>query len=121
MGREARFTVYDTGANETIKEFELGYFPEKWEAFSDAAIEKGYDKKYLLEVGLSKEKNGKIYDAYRGRVIFPIHNLSGRVLDGVEDQVARCGSTKAQQDMVPKTFQLKQSGSMEICIALLAR
>lgn len=67
-------------SDEIIKEFELGYFPEDWEAFSKAATAKGYNKEYLLNVGLSKEKNDRLYDAYRGRVTFPIHNLSGRVL-----------------------------------------
>jgi len=63
---------------ETIKKFKLGYSPDSWEAFSDAAKSAGYKEEYLKATGLSKEKNGKLFDGYKGRVIFPIHNLSGR-------------------------------------------
>lgn len=68
---------------ETIDTFKLGYSPDSWEAFLKAAEEKGYKKEYLLETGLLKEReqqdgSKRIYDAYRGRVIFPIQNQSGR-------------------------------------------
>ncbi len=64
-----------------IRKFELGYSPKEWEAFSKYAIENGYKKESLVKSGLSVEKdNGQIYDRFRARVIFPIHNLSGRVL-----------------------------------------
>lgn len=62
-----------------VRKFELGYCPEKGDVFSKEAIEKGYQKEYLLTSGLSKEKNS-LYDFYRGRVIFPIHSITGRVL-----------------------------------------
>ncbi len=75
--RERGFT------QETIDSFKLGYSPESWEAFLKASEEKGYKKEYLLETGLLKEReqqdgSKRTYDAYRGRVIFPIHNQSGR-------------------------------------------
>ena len=63
---------------ETIQTFKLGYSPEEWDAFLKSAESKGYKTEYLLETGLVKERDTKKYDAYRGRVIFPIHNLSGR-------------------------------------------
>lgn len=63
---------------ETIQTFKLGYSPDEWDAFLKSAESKGYKTEYLLETGLVKERDTKKYDAYRGRVIFPIHNLSGR-------------------------------------------
>lgn len=64
-----------------IRKFELGYSPGEWEALSRHAIENGYKKDLLVKTGLSVEKdNGGIYDRFRARIIFPIHNLSGRVL-----------------------------------------
>lgn len=64
-----------------IKKFELGYSPDQWTALSDAAISDGFHKDYLKEIGLSIERDdGSVYDRFRGRVIFPIHNLTGRVI-----------------------------------------
>jgi len=65
---------------EVIRRFGLGYCPDKWDAFSQTALKNGYKKEYLLKTSLSKEKDHMIYDTFRGRIIFPIHNLSGRVL-----------------------------------------
>lgn len=67
-------------SEETIKFFKLGYNPEGWTHFTDAAKEAGYKEEYLVQTGLSKKKDTRVYDAYRGRVMFPIHNLSGRVI-----------------------------------------
>lgn len=63
---------------ETIEKFKLGYSPDKWDVFAKSAKDAGYKSEYLLKTGLLKERNGQEYDGYRGRVIFPIHNLSGR-------------------------------------------
>jgi len=65
---------------EVIRRFGLGYCPDKWDTFSQTALKNGYKKEYLLKTSLSKEKDHMIYDTFRGRIIFPIHNLSGRVL-----------------------------------------
>lgn len=64
----------------TTDKFLLGYCPDKWDAFTQEALSKGYEIKYLLKSGLSKEKNGNYYDFFRGRVIFPIRNISGKVI-----------------------------------------
>jgi DNA primase len=64
--------------DETIERFRLGYSQDNYDHFSKKAFAQGYKKEYLQAAGLSKEKNEKWYDGYRGRVIFPIHNLSGR-------------------------------------------
>lgn len=64
---------------ETLATFKLGYSPDSWDAFKKAAEKNGYKEEYLIKTGLlKKSNNGKLYDGYKGRVIFPIHNLSGR-------------------------------------------
>jgi len=65
---------------ETIEKFQLGYSPDLWSAFTDHALENGYKLEYLESTGLTIVKEAKKYDRFRGRVMFPIHNLSGRVL-----------------------------------------
>ena len=65
----------------TIDKFCLGYCPDGWDNFTKAALEKGYKEEYLIELGLTgKSQSGKLYDIYRGRVIFPIHNDAGKVI-----------------------------------------
>jgi len=67
---------------EIIKKFELGFSPESRDALSSAALKNGYQKEYLIETGLSIELDnpkGALLDRFRGRVIFPIHDVSGRI------------------------------------------
>ncbi|MDC0302355.1 toprim domain-containing protein, partial [bacterium] len=56
------------------------YCIDKSDDFSKSAIKKGYKSEYLSKVGLIKVKDDRTFDFYRGRVIFPIHSISGRVL-----------------------------------------
>lgn len=64
-----------------IKKFELGYSPDEWTAFSDYAQTNSYPLQSLEKTGLTIVKeNNKIFDRFKGRVMFPIHNLSGRVI-----------------------------------------
>ncbi len=66
---------------ETIKKFGLGYSPEKWDAFSLEALGKGYKQEYLEKTGFTiAREDGRLADRFRGRVMFPIHSMSGRVL-----------------------------------------
>ena len=65
---------------ETISDFDLGFSPNEINYFSKNALKKGYDKIYLEKTGLSIFQNNKTIDRFRGRVIFPIHSMSGRVL-----------------------------------------
>ena len=64
----------------TISDFDLGFSPNEINYFSKNALKKGYDKIYLEKTGLSIFQNNKTIDRFRGRVIFPIHSMSGRVL-----------------------------------------
>jgi DNA primase len=65
---------------DTLKKFEVGYCTDKRDAFTQTAINAGYDKEYLLKTGLSIENENGLFDRFRGRVIFPIHSLSGQIL-----------------------------------------
>ena len=65
---------------ETIKKFQLGYSTDNWSGLTDAALKKGYLLKYLEKTGLTIVKEEKQFDRFKGRVMFPIHSMSGRVL-----------------------------------------
>ena len=65
---------------ETIQKFQLGYCKDEWSSFTDTAIKKGYALNYLQGTGLTIVKEDKQFDRFRGRVLFPIHSMSGRVL-----------------------------------------
>ncbi len=63
-----------------VKKFQLGYCLNKSDDFTKAALEKGYKLEYLEKVGLVKSKEDRQFDFFRGRVMFPIHSVSGRTL-----------------------------------------
>jgi DNA primase len=89
--------------NDTIKKFELGYSPDQWEAFTGQALKEGYQESFLVESGLSvKRDNGSLYDRYRGRVMFPIHSFTGRV-------IAFGGRTLKSDKNVPKYVNSPES------------
>ncbi|GGF25914.1 DNA primase [Hymenobacter cavernae] len=72
---------------QTIKTFELGYSLDQWDDLLKSAEKAGFERKYLEKTGLAIERKddqgkdtGRRYDRFRGRVMFPIHNISGRVI-----------------------------------------
>lgn len=65
---------------ETIRKFNLGYSPETWDAFTKEALGKGYKLEFLESTGLTIPKDDRPFDRFKGRVMFPIHSMSGRVL-----------------------------------------
>ena len=81
-GRDIGLSYFkERGFRESIIEkFRLGYSPEFRTAFTDEALKNQYNKELLLKTGLIVERNGQLQDNYRGRVIFPIHNNSGKVI-----------------------------------------
>jgi DNA primase len=88
---------------ETITKFELGYSPDQWEAFTGQALKDSYQEEFLVESGLSvKRDNGSLYDRYRGRVMFPIHSFTGRV-------IAFGGRTLKSDKNVPKYVNSPES------------
>ena len=72
--RERGFT------NETIKKFSLGYSPETWDAFTKEALGKGYKLEFLESTGLTIPREDRPFDRFKGRVMFPIQSMSGRIL-----------------------------------------
>lgn len=88
MGKAIGLTYFKERGftDETIRKFSLGYNPDQWDAFTKVALDKGYQKKYLEKTGLTIIRQGqetegeKMFDRFRGRVMFPIHSMSGRVL-----------------------------------------
>ena len=82
-GEAARRYLEGRGIDrEAGERFGLGYAPDEWGAFREAAAVHGLDEGILLELGLLKksEKGGDPYDAFRNRVVFPIESVTGRVL-----------------------------------------
>jgi DNA primase len=65
---------------QTIEKFQLGYNPSAKDAFTKTAIDGQYNKDLLLKTGLVVSRDKKLMDNYRGRIIFPIHNQSGKIL-----------------------------------------
>jgi len=65
---------------EIIKKFQLGYSPEQKDAFTKEAIVKQFNTELLLKTGLVVNRYDQLSDNYRGRIIFPVHNHSGKVL-----------------------------------------
>lgn len=79
-----------------MKTFDLGYAPEGWDNLTKAALAAGFREDLLVLAGLSKvSEAGKRFDMFRGRVIFPIHNMMGRV-------VAFAGRQLSKDDKGPK-------------------
>lgn len=66
--------------DEIIKTFNLGYSSEDWQGLTDEALKEGYKIEFLEKTGLTIVKGEKRFDRFKGRVIFPIQSMSGRVL-----------------------------------------
>jgi len=67
--------------DDVIKKFGLGYSLESYDSFGRVALEKGYKRDYLLKTGLCTERqDASLVDRFRGRVIFPVHTLSGKIV-----------------------------------------
>jgi DNA primase len=73
---------HERGFNDrTIEKFELGYSLNQWDYLLKTALAQGHGESMLEKSGLIiKKEDGKKYDRFRGRVIFPVHNLSGKVI-----------------------------------------
>ena len=67
--------------DDIIKKFQLGFCLPERNAMAQAALKRGYEEEYLVKTGLCvKTEDGKLLDRYHGRVIFPVHTISGRVV-----------------------------------------
>jgi DNA primase len=66
--------------DDTIRKFQLGYSRAGWDDFSSHAVSEGYKPEYLVRIGLSIQKEDRLIDRFHGRVMFPIHSASGRII-----------------------------------------
>lgn len=79
--KEVRSYLSGRGLNDDmIESFRIGYAPESWNFIFDYLIKKGYQKEDIEKVGLIKAKENRFYDRFRGRIMFPICDTSGRVI-----------------------------------------
>ena len=85
-----------------INRFQLGYCPNSGSAFTEYAMQHGYDKDLLIKVGLTGSYENRLYDRYQGRVIFPIHNLTGKVI-GFGGRILTSEKTKAKYVNSPES------------------
>lgn len=89
-------------SDDTIKEFQLGYSPDAWDALSKHAVNNGYSIDMLEKSGLSIQKEGKLYDRFRGRVMFPIHSQAGKVI-GFGGRIMTSDKTKPKYVNSPES------------------
>jgi DNA primase len=87
---------------ETIKTFQLGYCSSSWEGFYNALVEKKYNPEFAEELGLIKNKNGKHFDFFRERIIFPIFSTTGR-------PIAFAGRTLKSDNKIAKYINSSES------------
>ncbi len=66
--------------DDIIRKFQLGYSKEGWDDFSSHALSEGYKAEYLVKTGLSIQRVDQLIDRFHGRVMFPIHSASGRII-----------------------------------------
>lgn len=82
-GKGAKKYLLDRGLKEeSIKKWRLGYAPDIWQALSDFLVGRGYKREEIEKAGLAlkSEKTGNYYDRFRGRIIFPIFDLSSQAI-----------------------------------------
>ncbi|MGB4654025.1 MAG: DNA primase [Bacteroidales bacterium] len=102
----------ERGFNDSvIEKFELGYSPNAWDALTKAALENGYSKEVLEKSGLSTSKNDKMFDRFRGRVIFPIYNQSGKVI-GFGGRTLSTDKNQAKYLNSPETLIYNKSSTL---------
>ena len=90
---------------ETIQKFGLGYSSEEWQVLKEAMLKKGYTEAEMMEAGLlsKSEKKGRTYDRFRGRMMFPIQDLRGRMI-GFGGRVLDQGEPKYLNSPETKIF-----------------
>ena len=66
--------------DDVLKKFQVGYSPEKKNAFAKAAVQHQFNEELLLKTGLVVKRNEELQDNYRGRIIFPVHNQTGKII-----------------------------------------
>ena len=95
-------------SDETLNTFGIGYADDEWTSLTDHLTGQGYEPEKLVEVGLSSEKDGRYYDKFRGRVIFPIINTGGKVI-GFGGRIIAEGEPKYLNSRESAVFQKKNN------------
>jgi DNA primase len=85
-----------------LDKFKIGYCPDSWDALSQSALDAGYEKDRLITLGLVKETDGKPWDFFKGRVMFPIRDVTGRT-------IAFGGRTLRSDKKIAKYFNSPES------------
>jgi len=93
---------------EIIERFQLGYCPQNEGSLTDAALKKGFKLKYLEALGLSRTKDDRHFDFFSGRVMFPIHSISGKVL-GFGGRTLQSGKKVAKYFNSPESIIYNKS------------
>jgi DNA primase len=88
--------------DDIVASFGIGWCPERWDAMTTAALEAGYSLDRLVSAGLSKPRENGAFDFFRGRVMFPIRDTTGRV-------IAFGGRTLRKDKEVAKYFNSPES------------
>ncbi|HBB91250.1 MAG: DNA primase [Bacteroidetes bacterium GWF2_49_14] len=96
---------------EIIDKFELGYSLEQRDAFVKEALKSGYKKDYLEKTGLGIDRNDHLFDRFAGRVMFPIHNLAGRVI-GFGGRILRSDAQAAKYLNSPESEIYHKSATL---------
>jgi len=94
-----------------IQKFQLGYSTSEWDGFTKHALTHGYKEELLIGSGLTLSKEGKLYDRFRERVIFPIHNLTGKVI-GFGGRILTSDKTKPKYVNSPESEIYNKSKSL---------
>ncbi|MDZ4204285.1 MAG: DNA primase, partial [Bacteroidales bacterium] len=95
-------------SDESVQKFQLGYCPGVWSEFTQHALKKGYEIQVLVQSGLTIEKGNDYYDRFRGRVLFPIHNLTGRVI-GFGGRILKNDPSKPKYINSPESYIYNKS------------
>lgn len=94
-----------------IEKFQLGFSPTAWDSFTKHALENGFSEKYLVDSGLTISKDTRNYDRFRERVMFPIHNLTGKVI-GFGGRILTSDKTKPKYVNSPESEVYNKSKSL---------
>ncbi len=95
-------------SDETLHTFGIGYADDAWTSLTDHLVKQGYEPSKLVDVGLASEKNGRYYDKFRGRVMFPIINTGGKII-GFGGRIIADGEPKYLNSRESSVFQKKNN------------
>ena len=113
IGKEVKKYLLARGlADDSIREWRLGYAPDTWQGLSDFLVSKGYKKEEIIKAGLAikkeDDKRYNFYDRFRGRIIFPIFDLNSQVI-GFGARIFKEENEQAKYVNIPNTLLYNKS------------